>query len=687
MSKADVMAGRAYVSLFVKTDQLTKALNEAKGQLQDFGGGVMKIGAGIASAGSAIVGGLAGALVYFSEVGSDLNDLSARTGIATTALAELGYAADMTGTQMESVESGVKKMQKNLGGIGPESKKAVESLEAMGLTMDELSGLAPEDQFQMIAESIGSIDDPSRKAAAAMAIFGGSGTDLIPLMENIGELRDEARDLGIAPSPESVMAADMLGDAIDRVRKVVGSAFFEIGAAVAPMAISIAEGMLTAVKAVRNFIKENKPLIVTVAKIGAVVAAAGSAIFAIGATLAGAGIAIGGVMTAMSSIAAAGGLVVSVASAIGAVFTAIVSPVGLVVAALLAGGYAFFRFTEVGRTAVATLVDSVTSLFGKLKQTVTGTFEGIILAVRSGDLALAGQIAMVGLRLVFQQGMEAVNNLFGESIGKIISQLLSGDFVGAWGTVGSVVLDTWAGVTSGIVGMMTMATNKITDLWADTVNKITNQILQLASEGGFFGDLFESISGVDMQAETARAAKLEAERRKLGLKPQTDGIDSQIASGTYKDPGVEAIRNRIKDITAQIDEGRKSITDATGQAVTDATGNQAEATSANIKNLQNELARLREQATAKIEAGKQEALTGATSEDAKKQSSGLGSTAGSTGSASVATNNLLSLQSAISSPQARQVKLAEEQNKKADKQITLLENLLASNEKLGLYHA
>lgn len=679
MAKADVMAGRAYVSLYVKSDELQKALQKVKADLHDFGSGVMAVGAGIASAGSAIVGGLAGALMYFSKVGSDLNDLSARTGISTTALAELGYAADMTGTQMESVESAVKKMQKNLGGIGPESAKAVESLEAMGLSLDQLSGLAPEDQFQMIAESIGSIDDPSRKAAAAMAIFGGSGTDLIPMMENIRELRDEARDLGIAPSPESVKAADAIGDAIDRVRKVVGSALFEMGAAVAPMAQEYLEGMLTVTKAVRNFIKENKPLIATVAKVAAVVAAAGGAIVAIGATLVGTGLAIGGVLSAMSSIAAAGGLVVSVAGAIGAVFGAILSPIGLVVAALLAGGYSFLRFTEVGRTAVATLAESVTSLFGKLKQTVTGTFEGIILAVRSGDLALAGQIAMVGLRLVFQQGMEAINNLFGETIGKITGQLLSGDFVGAWGTVGSVVLDTWAGVTSGLVGLMTKATNKIADLWADTVNKITNQILQLASEGGFFGELFESISGVDMQAETARAARLEAERRKLGLKAQEDGIDQQIASGTYEDPGVEAIRNRIKDITAQIDEGRKAVTDATGQAVSDAVGNQAEATSENIRNLQKELASLRSQAVAKLEQSRQEKTS-----EPSEEGSGIPTVSGK---ASAATNNLLSLQSAISNPQARQLKLAEEQNKKADKQIEATKELGIKLDRLGLYHA
>ena len=119
MSRADVKAGAAYVSLYMKND-LTTALTKAKDELNGFGSSVVGIGAKIGGMGAAIVGGLTGAIMHFADAGSALNDMSARTGIGTTALAELGYAAGMAGASMESVESGVKKMQKNLGGIGPE---------------------------------------------------------------------------------------------------------------------------------------------------------------------------------------------------------------------------------------------------------------------------------------------------------------------------------------------------------------------------------------------------------------------------------------------------------------------------------------------------------------------------------------------------------------------------------------
>src|SRR5690348_12301586 len=103
MSKADISAGRAYVTLFVK-NLTTKPLRDAQRELASFGAGVVSIGANVAGLGAAITGGLVAAVAHFANVGSELNDLSARTGISTTALVELGYAAEQTGTDMETLE-------------------------------------------------------------------------------------------------------------------------------------------------------------------------------------------------------------------------------------------------------------------------------------------------------------------------------------------------------------------------------------------------------------------------------------------------------------------------------------------------------------------------------------------------------------------------------------------------------
>jgi TP901 family phage tail tape measure protein len=797
MAKADVAAGRAYVSIYAKTNELTKALNKAKAEMQKFGSEMMSAGKAIGAAGLAGLAPLGAGIKVFANFDDAMRMVKAVTQSTDADFAMLSATAKMLGATTSFTAVEVASLMTELGRAGFTAKE-IDVMTAAVMDMSRATGTdaalsagilsASLRQFKLGAEDATRVADVLTKTAnstfntveslgesmkyagpvanelglsledtaailgtlgnagiqgseAGTALrrlgvitaatgkelketFGISNVDasgnlkpIVQILDEIGKVTDKlsveqkvtkmAEAFGLlgitsasvlaGTATETVKLAEALNNAGGTASKAakemdagIGGAFRIILSAVEGVAIAlgeaVAEPLKKAVEFGSNFltivvklIEKNKSLVVTFGKIAAFVAAAGAAIVGIGVAFSGMAVVVGGFSAAIS-------FAVTVLGAIGSVIGAVLSPVGLLTVALVAGTVAFFRYTEVGRTAISTLVNSVTSLFGNLRKTVTDTFGGIAEAIQAGDLSLAGQIAMVGLQLVFQQGLEAINNLFGESLGKIIGQLLSGDFAGAWATTGSVVLDTWAGITQGLVSLMTMATNKIADLWADTVNKITNQILQLASQGGIFGELFESISGVDMQAETARAAKLEAERRKLGLKPQTDGIDQQIANGTYKDPGVEAIKNRIKAITADIDAGMASVTAATGQAVTDAAGNQAEQTSANIQKLQEELARLRAEAKAKIEAGKKNPDP-TKPEEGKKTANQSGSASGSTGPSSVATNNLLALQSAISSPQAKQVKLQEEQNKKSDKQIMLLENLLASNEKLGLYHA
>ena len=683
MARADVAAGKAYVSLYVKQGDLAKGLNKAKKELQDFGSGIAKVGAGVFAMGTTITGSLAGAVMHFANVGGALDDMSQRTGMSVAALVELGHAADMGGTDMATFEGAIGKMQKQLGAAGPEGKKLTETLAQIGLTTADLLNLSPDEQFSKIAAGIREIGDPAQKSAAAMAIFGKSGAQLIPMINDMEKFRQEARDLGLAPSPESVAAAAEIGDAIDRVRKVAAATIFEIGAAVAPMAADVLSGFLQMAAAVRKFMAANKGLIVTVAKIGVILSAVGAAVLAIGTGFIAAGLAISGVMSVAAAFSASIALVGTLLSAAGAAIAVVLSPVGLLVAALVGGAIAWAKFTNSGQAAVGTLVGSVTTLFGNLSRAVTDTFGGIIEAIRGGDLALAGQIAMVGLRLAVTMGLEAIHGLFGETIGTLVSQIATGDLAGAWATLGSTILASMAGVANGLLNMFTAATNGIIGKWRSMVDELTNDILQQAGEGGVFGAAFTAISGVNVKEEMQRAQSLEAARRAKGLNPQDDDIASQIAAGTYRDPSIAAIEAQALAATAAVSSASQGMADATQAAVDDATAGQSKATSDSVKKLEDELASLRSQAAAKIAAG-----ADGTADAAAAAAAGGGASAGTMGGrASVASNNLMALAAMASSPQDRQVRIGEQQLKKADKQLEKMDLQFLAIEKLGLFHA
>ena len=100
---------------------------------------------------------------------------------------------------------------------------AEDALAALGLTAEELKGLSPETQFQIIADKLGAVDDASTKAAIAQDIFGRSGAELIPLMnegaEGMAALRQEARDLGVVFSQDAANSRRRLQGRSERVEE------------------------------------------------------------------------------------------------------------------------------------------------------------------------------------------------------------------------------------------------------------------------------------------------------------------------------------------------------------------------------------------------------------------------------------------------------------------------------------
>jgi hypothetical protein len=107
-----IRAGRAFVEIFAEDSQMQRVLARVSVRLTAFGQGLAKIGAGLAGVGTAVVTPFLTAAKVFADVGSELVDMSQRTGASVEALSELAFAADQTGTSLSSLETGIKFLQK-----------------------------------------------------------------------------------------------------------------------------------------------------------------------------------------------------------------------------------------------------------------------------------------------------------------------------------------------------------------------------------------------------------------------------------------------------------------------------------------------------------------------------------------------------------------------------------------------
>ena len=193
--RSDIQAGRSYVELYVKNSLFMKGMAAAKKSVTDMGAGLMKWGGMMTAGGGGILAPLAGAVKMFADMGSELADMSARTGKSVGSLAELKFAAEQTGTSLEDVEKAIRMSQKN------------------GLNFDK------------VADRIAGIADPAERTRAALEAWGKSGTALLPMLNDLKALKQEARDLNLVPTEQAVSAADKIGDLFDKISFAPGDFF------------------------------------------------------------------------------------------------------------------------------------------------------------------------------------------------------------------------------------------------------------------------------------------------------------------------------------------------------------------------------------------------------------------------------------------------------------------------------
>lgn len=236
MAGGAIRAGKAFIELFV--DQ-----TKSDADLASFRSKIVKLGTSIGSAFSAaqsvigpIVEDIAGAVNQFTEHGSNLADAANATGVAGSALSELEHAASQTGTSLEDLEKALIKMNKTVGDARAGNKQAKEALAALGVSVEELEGMSPDQMFERFATAVAGVEDVSDKTSKAMDVFGRSATNVFGTLnegaDGIRRLRQEARDLHLGWSDEDVRTADELGDKmatfhalLQRIKETIGAAF------------------------------------------------------------------------------------------------------------------------------------------------------------------------------------------------------------------------------------------------------------------------------------------------------------------------------------------------------------------------------------------------------------------------------------------------------------------------------
>jgi hypothetical protein len=127
----------------------------------------------------------------------------------------LQRAFENTGVGAEKVGPSINKLQKFMAEAAAGGAEQSATLTALGLSMSDLAGKTPSEQMQVLAKKIAGISDPAERARASMEVFGKSGGELLPLLNNFsGELDGARGQLGSLPDvmDRSARTFDDFGD-------------------------------------------------------------------------------------------------------------------------------------------------------------------------------------------------------------------------------------------------------------------------------------------------------------------------------------------------------------------------------------------------------------------------------------------------------------------------------------------
>lgn len=206
------------------------AINGVKQELSNFG----PIGNKISSMLSQIfnpttlaigaVTGLATIMKQAINTADELYMMSQRVGVSVESLSVLKYAAEQSDLSLEQMQIGLKKLSTNLYDVSiGAGKDAALTFNELGISIFGANGKVKQaDQALLeIADRFAQMTDGTEKSALAVKLFGKSGLELIPFLNEgargITALTDEAEKLGLKLSTETGAAAEQFNDDLAKI--------------------------------------------------------------------------------------------------------------------------------------------------------------------------------------------------------------------------------------------------------------------------------------------------------------------------------------------------------------------------------------------------------------------------------------------------------------------------------------
>lgn len=172
---------------------------------------------------TAMIGSAAAAIGVFSfasmvkgaiDGAAALHDLSQVSGMTVESLSALSSVGKTSDTSIQQIVAASNKLSKAMASADEDTKGAGQALQALGLDVEKFQALAPEERMKAVAVAMEGFKDGAGKTAAAMALMGKEGAQMLPFLADLAQVGA----LQARVTTEQAAAADNFGDNLVKLK-------------------------------------------------------------------------------------------------------------------------------------------------------------------------------------------------------------------------------------------------------------------------------------------------------------------------------------------------------------------------------------------------------------------------------------------------------------------------------------
>lgn len=232
------MFGRILVDDAEANKSIAKTDKNAKGLGERLGQGIKtaaKWGAALLAGATVALGAMVALGKRVGDMADEILDLNSITGMSTENLQRWRKAAEVAGVATDAVAKTSEKFTKSLSGMTSETNKGNIAMRELGFSLEDIEGMSADERMNALTDSLAGIDDKTHRARLGADLFGGSWSDIAPIVDLGTEAMNKAKDSANIISQEDLEKANEFRISLANMKDQASFFVTEIGIKLLPM--------------------------------------------------------------------------------------------------------------------------------------------------------------------------------------------------------------------------------------------------------------------------------------------------------------------------------------------------------------------------------------------------------------------------------------------------------------------